>query len=148
MTDSTMFSMRFPRELKTRLDQAATLDQRSLASLLLVISKAWLKGRQYEPSFDREVIEWGSVEALRADLRPLPGRPRSHANPRLNTDHVAPAIRKAIEGKDRLTLDDVAAAAGGNRGVSMKLVRELLFRDGWREFRNAIDEKVWIKLSD
>ena len=140
-----MFSMRMPLELKIQLDRAARLDQRSTASLLQVIARAWLSQKPYTPSFDLS-NDTAEIDQLRGELRAVPGRPRIAPNPRLNVEHAREQVLASIAGKDRVTLADVVEASNGIPSPTpMVLVREVLFREGWREYRNSLDERVWVK---
>lgn len=146
--ETVMFSLRMPRNLKARLDGAARLDRRSTASLLQVIAQAWLDRGVYQPTYDPALSATGPQLEEVSDLRPAPGRPRTAANPRIDVYHIRPTIVRMIGGKERLSDPDVIGMANAlSAPNAMQLVREVLFREGWREYRNRDNEPVWTKLS-
>lgn len=142
MSQTVLFNMRIDRELKARLDEAATRDHRSTASLLNVVLSSWIEGRDYQPSFNQAAIKPPSG---RETLRRAPGRPRHSKRPRVHTGNLKPAALPFLEGRERVTIDQIIEGTAIDDQPGIRIVlRELLIELGWTEYQDTHENRVWI----
>ena len=142
--EMVMFSMRLPWALKQQMDGIARLDGRTTSSLIQAVMRSWIAQEVYKPSFNASEI----ADELRAsvDLRPKRGRQRSKPNPRMNIRPFVYRMSEHLRGRDRLSDGEFMEACKLiNAPNNIDLMREFLFREGWREYRNGLNEDVWAR---
>jgi hypothetical protein len=141
VADVVQFNMRMRSDLKARLDEAASLDQRSTAALVSVILGGWLDGRGYRPSFDPTALK---APAPGERLRRAPGRQRADRKAKAYTGNLSPTVLPYLEGRDEATIDAIITGTGIPDGPGIRLVlRELLIENGWFEFVDDGGKRLW-----
>lgn len=154
MSQSQMISFRASAELKERLELEAHAGFRTVSQLLTMICSEWLQGRPAIAQKDGQP----DVPAV-AEVPPTYGRPRGR--PRSTTGGEgqhgwAPLIRPFLEGRDRVTVDEVldnaprippAERTDGHRNA----VRIVMLDLGWTEAverrLGQPDQTAWFRHS-